>query len=162
MANVMIGAFPADVLTSAQAIDEGRGFGLGDRYVDHLGREYVWCQFGSGGATGAGYVMVIDAAFSAVMATNSTALRGLRVGVAPAAASANEFGWVQIYGSADVWTDVAVVNAAMASTTTAGQIDDAAGTGTKQIVGLSLTTARTSTAGLAPAFLNYPTVGATN
>lgn len=161
MGNALIGAFPADVLTAAQ-VEEGRGFGLGDRYVDHLGREFVWVQFGSGGATGAGFVCIIDAAFGAVMASNTTALRGLRVGVAQAAAAANEFGWVQIYGSVDVQTDVAVVNAAMASTTTAGQIDDAAGTGTKQILGLSLTTAKTGSAGLAPAFLSYPTIGATN
>lgn len=161
MSNAIIGAFIADVLTAAQ-MEEGRGFGLGDRYTDHLGREFVFVRFGSGGATGAGFVCVIDPAFEAVMASNTTALRGLRIGVAQAAAAANEFGWLQIYGSVDVQTDVAAVNAAMASTTTAGQIDDAAGTGTKQILGLSLTTARTGSAGLAAAFLNFPSVGATN
>ena len=161
MGNTLIGANIGDVLTAAQ-MQEGRGFGLGDRYVDNAGREYVFVKFGTGGATGAGYMMVIDAAFGAVMTTNTTAVRGLRVGPAQAAAAVDEFGWVQIYGSGNVWTDVAVVNAAMASTTTAGQIDDAAGTGTKQLLGVSLTTAKTTAAGLAPAFLNYPSVGATN
>jgi hypothetical protein len=161
MANVMMGAFLTDVITATEA-ENGRGFGLGDRYVDHLGREYVYVQYGTGGATGAGYVVSINAANSAVMTTNSASLRGERVGVAMAAASANEFGWVQIYGAVDVWTAIASANVAMATTTTAGEIDDASGTGTKQILGLVLTTAKTSAAGLAPGLLSYPTIGATN
>lgn len=161
MTNVVMGAFPGDVLTAAE-LEAGRGFGLGDRYTDHVGREFVFVTFGSGGATGAGYVCTIDANFSAVMATNAASLRGQQVGIAQAAAASGEFGWLQIYGNGQVWTDVAVANAAMATTTTAGQIDDAAGVGTKQILGLSLTAARVSTAGLAPAILTYPTIGATN
>lgn len=161
MANVVMGAFPGDVLTSAE-LEAGRGFGLGDRYVDHTGREFVFVTFGVGGATGAGYACVVNENFSAVMTTNAAALRGQQVGIAQAAAAAGEFGWLQIYGNGNVWSAVAVANAAMATTTTAGEIDDAAGTGTKQILGLSLTTARTGSAGLAPAILNYPTIGATN
>lgn len=161
MANVVMGAFPGDVLTAAE-LEAGRGFGLGDRYVDHAGREFVFVTFGTGGATGAGYVVSIDANFSAVMTTNAVSLFGQQVGIAQAAAAAGEFGWVQIYGNAQVWTDVAVVAVRMQTTTTAGQIDDASGAGTKQIPGLSLTAARVSTAGLAPAILAYPTIGATN
>jgi hypothetical protein len=161
MANTVIGAFPGDVLTAAE-MEAGRGFGLGDRYVDHLGREFVFVTFGAGGATGAGYVCSINADFSAVMATNTLALFGQHVGIAQAAAVAGEFGWLQIYGNGQVWSDVAVVAVRMQTTTTAGQIDDASGTGTKQIPGLSLTAARTGSAGLAPAILTYPHVGATN
>lgn len=161
MSNTVIGAFPGDVLTAAE-LEAGRGFGLGDRYTDNVGREYVFVTFGAGGATGAGYVCTVNENFSAVMATNTASLRGQHVGIAQAAAVAGEFGWLQIYGNGQVWTDAAVANAAMATTTTAGQIDDAAGTGTKQIIGLSLTAARVSTAGLAPAILTYPTVGTTN
>lgn len=161
MTNVVMGAFPGDVLTAAE-LEAGRGFGLGDRYTDHLGREYVFVTFGAGGATGAGYVVSINENFSAVMATNTASLFGQQVGIAQAAAASGEFGWVQIFGNAQVWTDVAVVAVRMQTTTTAGQIDDASGTGTKQIPGLSLTAARVSTAGLAPAILTYPTIGATN
>lgn len=161
MANVVIGAFPGDVLTSDE-VAAGRGFGLGDRYTDSAGREYVFVTFGSGGATGAGYVCTINENFSAVMATNTVSLRGQQVGIAQAAASSGEFGWLQIYGNVNVWTDVATANSAMATTTTAGQIDDAAGVGTKQIIGLSLTASRAATAGLAAAILTYPHIGATN
>lgn len=161
MTNVVIGAFPGDVLTSDE-LAQGRGFGLGDRYTDHLGREYVFVAFGTGGATGAGYVCSIDANFTAVMTTNAASLFGQQVGIAQAAAASGEFGWLQIFGNAQVWTDVAVVAVRMQTTTTAGQIDDASGAGTKQIPGLSLTAARTVSAGLAPAILTYPTIGATN
>jgi hypothetical protein len=51
---------------------------------------------------------------------------------------------------------------ALASTSTAGQLDDATGTGTKNISGIILTTARTSSAGTAPGTLNYPVIGSTN
>lgn len=161
MSNTVIGAWPGDVLTASE-VEQGRGFGLGDRYTDSAGREYVFVTFGAGGATGAGYVCTVNENFSAVMATNAASLRGQHVGIAQAAAAQGEFGWLQIYGNGNVWTDVAVANAAMATTTTAGQIDDAAGVGTKQIIGLSLTAARVSTAGLAPAILTYPHIGPTN
>lgn len=161
MTNVVMGALPNDNLTADQ-VAQGRGFGLGDRYTDNAGREFVFCAMGAGGLTGAGYVVSIDANFTALMATNTASLFGQQVGVGQVAAAAGEFVWVQIYGNAQVWTDVAVVAVRMQTTTTAGQIDDAAGTGTKQIPGLSLTAARVSTAGLAPAILTYPTIGATN
>lgn len=161
MSNTVIGAWPGDVLTAAE-LEAGRGFGLGDRYTDSAGREYVFVTFGAGGATGNGYVCSINENFVAVMATNAASLFGQHMGVAQAAAAQGEFGWLQIYGNAQVWTDVAVVAVRMQTTTTAGQIDDASGAGTKQINGLSLTAARVSTAGLAPAILTYPTVGATN
>lgn len=161
MANVFSGAFPTDNLTADQAA-QGRGFGLGDRYTDAAGREYVYVVLGAGGLTGAGYVVTIDATFTAVMATNSASLLGQQVGVGQVAAAQGEFVWVQTYGNAQVWTDVATANTRMQTTTTAGQIDDAAGVGTKQINGLALTAARVSTAGLAPAILTYPTIGATN
>lgn len=161
MGNALIGAELTRTYTADEIAADGRGFGVGDRYVDHLGNEYVFVQYGNGGAT-ANHAVSITAAGAAVMATNAVSLRGERVGVALRAGAADSFGWAQIYGAVSVQTGEAAANAAMATTTTAGQIDDAAGTGTKQILGLVLTTARTGGAGLAPAFLSYPTIGATN
>lgn len=161
MTNVVMGALPNDNLTADQ-VAQGRGFGLGDRYTDAAGREYVFVTFGAGGATGAGYVVSVNENFSAVMATNALSLLGQVVGVAQVAAASGEFGWVQIYGNTQVWSDVATVATRMQTTTTAGQIDDASTTGTKQINGLALTAARVATPGLAPAILTYPTIGATN
>jgi hypothetical protein len=161
MANAIVGASITRVFSATTSLQSGKGFALGDRYVDSAGNEYLYVQYGTGGAT-ANFVVSINAAHAAVMATNTLSLRGERVGIAMATAVANDFGWAMIYGSANVQSAIAVTNAAMATTTTAGEIDDAAGTGTKQILGLSLTAARTGSAGLAPAILTYPTIGATN
>jgi hypothetical protein len=162
MTNCIAGALLTETYTPAQ-MEQGKGFGLGDRFTDHLGNEYVFVQLGAGGAS-PNFVLSIRADSSAVMATNTASLRGERVGVfvGDSVAAASSFGWAQIYGSVNVQSAVAAANAAMATTTTAGQIADAATTGTKQIVGLSLSAARVATAGLALANLVYPTVGATN
>lgn len=157
----IVGANPADVLTLAELTSTGKGFGLGDRTADHLGNEYVWVVYGAGGAT-VDFAVSINADYTAVMTTNSASFRGEQVGVAKGTALVGNYGWVQIYGRCNVQTDVATVNTLMHTTTTAGQIDDASGAGTKHIVGLVLSTARTGSAGLAPAILNYPTIGATN
>lgn len=156
----LIGANPLDVFTATD-ITQGKAFSVGDRFIDQAGNEYVFVEYGSGGAT-ANFAVSINAAFSAVMTTNTASLRGEQVGVAQATANATDRGWVMIYGRTNIQSEVAVANAAMATTTTAGTVDDAAGTGTKQILGLVLTTARVSTAGLAPALLTYPVIGATN
>jgi hypothetical protein len=121
----------------------------------------------NGAITGAGYVVVIDPMsatdpYDAAMITNTNGVRGLPVGVAPVAFADNQFGWVQIKGPCQIRTGVAVVNAEMATTTTAGELDDAAGTGTKEILGITLTTARTGSAGNTAGYISYPTVYVTN
>ena len=127
----------------------------------------VYCKVGTGGVTGLGYVMVVLLGdyTNAVMMSNSVGSLQDKIGVwlGNGAAVAGDYGWVQVYGSVpSVQTGVALVSVAMASTTTAGQIDDATGTGTKNISGLVLTTAKITAAGLAPAQLNWPQIGTTN
>lgn len=137
-------------------------FGVGTRMRGADGSEWVYVQ-ASGAITGAGYAVVIDEDFQAAMATNATALRGLSIGIAGTAFADDEYGWVQIYGVCDIQVAAScAANAAITSTTTAGQLDDAAGTGTKNILGLVLTTARAASAGTAPGVLSYPTVYTTN
>lgn len=151
----------ANIRETYTTLEDGNTPAVGNMVELPNGNVYIFVRYGTGGAT-ANFAVSVTHAGVAVMTTNAASLFGERVGVAMATAALNEFGWVQIYGAVDVQTDVAVVNARMQTTTTAGQIDDASGAGTKQIVGLTLTTARTGSAGLAPAFLNWPTVGATN
>jgi len=127
----------------------------------------VYVKVGTGGVTGLGYAMVVLLGdyTNAVMMSNSVGSPGDKVGVwlGNGAAVAGDYGWVQLFGSCpSVQTNVATVSTAMASTSTAGQIDDATGTGTKNISGLVLTTAKTTSAGLAPCQLNWPVVGTTN
>lgn len=127
----------------------------------------VYVKVGTGGVTNLGYVMVVLLGdyTNAVMLSNSVGSLQDKVGVwlGNGVAIAGDYGWVQLFGSVPaVQTGVATVSTAMASTTTAGQIDDAVTTGTKNIPGLVLTTAKTTAAGLAPAQLNWPVIGTTN
>ncbi len=128
------------------------------------GSQWVYVLFGSGGVTGLGYVVVVDEDFLAVMMSNSVGGLGDKIAVAPVAAAAGDYGWVQVYGTCD---DIQVAascaaNVVLASTTTAGQIDDSVTTPTKNITGIILTTARGGSAGTAPGYLNFPVVGTTN
>ena len=126
------------------------------------GSKFVLVLLGTGGATGNGYVLNIDEAYGAVMLAQANDTYGDKIGVAriSAAAVAGDYIWAQVYGVCD---DIqceqdALANAKLAATTTAGQIDDAGAAGTLYINGLTLTTARGGTDGLAPGWLNYPMI----
>jgi hypothetical protein len=128
------------------------------------GSKWVYCLAGVGGVTGLGYVVVMDEAFGAVMMSNSVGGLGDKIGVAPTSAAAGDYIWIQVYGTCD---DIRVsascaANVPLASTVTAGEIDDAVATPTKNLTGIILTTARAASAGNAPGLLNYPVVGTTN
>lgn len=128
------------------------------------GSKWVYCLAGVGGVTGLGYAVVMDEAFGAVMMSNSVGAIGDKVGISAVVAAAGDYFWAQVYGTCD---DIqvsasAAANVQLASTVTAGQLDDAVGTGTKNINGIVLTTARGGTAGTAPGTLNWPVVGSTN
>lgn len=135
---------------------------LGTRVKGANGSEWVYVQ-ASGAITGAGYVVVIDEAWQAAMATNAAAVYGQQIGVAGAAFADDDYGWVQVFGTCDIRVAAScAANAVITSTTTAGELDDAAGAGTKTINGAVLTTANGGAAGNAEGVLTYPTVGATN
>ena len=141
-------------------------FAVGQLSTGSDGSVWVYCKIGTGGATALGYVMVIDEDYLAVMMSNSVGAAGDRIGVfaGNSAAIANDYAWLQIYGTCDAVQVLAsaAANVPLASTTTAGALDDATGTGTKNITGLVLTTARAASQGNAPAELNWPIVGTTN
>lgn len=144
-------------------------FAVGTQVTGSDGSVWVRVKFGTGGCTAAGYVCTFDTTFTAVMMSNSVGALGDKIGVAgiSAAAVANDYGWLQVYGycqSIFVAT-LAVANAALASTSsgTAGILDDATGTGTKNISGIftTVTNAGGSAAG-EPGELNWPVIGSTN
>ncbi len=140
------------------------GFALGQQITATDSSVWTYVLYGTGGATGLGYVVTFDEDFLAVMMSNSVGGLGDRIAVAPAAASAGDYGWVQIYGTCDAIQVLAsaAANVVLASTTTAGALDDSVANPTKNITGLVLTTARTSSQGNAPGELNYPVIGTTN
>jgi hypothetical protein len=164
MANMFVGASITEKWTAAQ-LEQGKGAGIGDRYIDNAGREYVFVVFGTGGATASFLVSIDMATHTAVMTSNTASLRGQLVGVyaGDTAALIGEYGWVQIYGPASIQVSAScAANALITTTTTAGELDDAAGVGTKTVAGIVLTTARAASAGQAPAMLIYPNVTITN
>lgn len=150
----------ANLATPVASLDEGKGFGLGDRYTDDSGKEYVYVQ--ADGAIVANDVVIISEAYQAdqIDTTNSAGAVGDRVGVSPAAFADDEYGWVQVYGpcTINVATSCAA-NTKLNTTATAGRIDDDATTGAETILGLATTGAESNNA--AAGILTYPFIDAT-
>ena len=139
-------------------------FGLGDCTKGADASEWVYVQADAGGITGAGYVVLIDEGYAADMidTTNSASGRNQMVGVASAAFSASQYGWVQVRGTCDIRVAAsAAANTVLNTTATAGQLDDDATTGAEVIDNLTLTTANGGSAGTAEGVLTGPVVGAT-
>lgn len=137
-------------------------FDVGTHMKGNDGAEWVYVQ-ANGAITAAGYVAAITEAFQAAMATNTVAGYGNIIGVAGVAFADNDYGWLQIKGPASIRVAAScAANVAITTTTTAGQLDDAAGTGTKTITGIALTTANGGSAGTAAGVLNYPVTAGTN
>lgn len=116
-------------------------------------------------AIAAGDACLISSTFTAAGITSTNATLGSLVGFAVVAIASGAYGWLQRAGRVTP-TGINVLtaclpNASLATTTTAGALDDITTTG-KTISGTIITTTNT-TAGLTsePAMLNYPVVGAT-
>lgn len=137
-------------------------FKLGTHMKGDNGAEWMYIR-ANGAIASAGQVVVIDVNRDASLITNTNGLRGMAVGVVGVAAADNDYLWVQIKGLCVVQVAAScAANVEITTTTTAGELDDAAGTGTKEILGITLTTARGGTAGTAAGVLNYPMVYVTN
>lgn len=153
----------ADVFTPPSAGDYNYGaqpaFALGTIMFGSDGTAYIYVVFGTGGATGAGYVCNLNpATYEAVMTSTSNDLLGARVGVAQAAAAEDDYGWLQVLGPCQVFgVASALANNRVAATATAGVVDDAGAAGTLYIDGLIFTTAVGGGGNaLAAADLNWP------
>lgn len=149
---------------------EGPEFAVGTRGVNVTSsgpKEYVYVQDSGAGVTGAGYVVLISMAYTAIMASTTTSApaagQGKPAGVAVAAIAASGYGWVQVSGAL---TGVRVAASCAAYTTinttaTAGQLDDDATAGAEVIEGLVLNAANGGAAGLVAGMCTYPVVGRT-
>lgn len=156
--SIMENAIGGDFLTTATS----PLFELGTTMKGASGSEWVYVQ-ANGAITGAGYVVTIDEAFQATMITTTNGLFGDIVGVPGVAFADNAYGWVQRAGPCVIRVAAScAANVWITTTATAGELDDAAGTGTKDIRGAALTTANGGSAGIAAGQLNYPVVGDTN
>lgn len=157
------GAAPNVTYTSAEITAGGKGFALGDRYVDQSGNGWVYVQ-ASAAITGAGFVCTIDENYAATMVTSTNAARGDLIGVAAVAFASGEFGWLQTSG---VFANVQVLascaaNARLNTTATAGALDDDGTVGAEVIDHIVLTTARGAGQGNAPGLAaNHAAIGVT-
>lgn len=141
-------------------LTDGRVFGLGDKLVQHDGKEYLFVQ--ASAAITQYDVVYITSAYAAADITTTAGLRGFLVGVAPVAFASGDYGWVQVKGpcTMNVLASCAA-NVRLNTTGTAGFPDDDGTSTTKQIQGIYLTTARAASNGSAPGILNYPFVDVT-
>lgn len=118
-------------------------------------------------AIAAGDVVLISTTFTAAGVTTTNGTLGSLIGVAPVAIASGAYGFVQRAGNCDSGINVAgqcAPNVQLATTGTAGALDDAVTTGLKNITGIIVTATNTLTTTVAAkaGTLNYPVVGTTN
>ena len=130
---------------------------LGSRAAGRQGEEFVYAQ--ASGAISASYAAIIEGANFQAKALTKTLLdanEAAPIGWPQVAVADDEYAWFQTDGAADIRVNASAgAKAELYTTTTAGQLDDAASGHTK-IQRVRLTTARGGSAGTAPAFLNHP------
>lgn len=157
-----IGADPTQTLAAASYGLSGREFSKGDRFTDKDGKIWLYCVAG-GAITGAGYVVTIDEAYSALQLSTSNDARGDLIGVSPVSVTSGDYFWAQIYGVCDNIQVLAscAANVRLNTTATAGALDDDGTAGSIQAEGIYLTTARAASQGNAPGVLNFAIQGVT-
>ena len=148
----------SSVFTPGTTLNQFPPFQLGTRMKGDAGTEWVFVKAGSA-ITGAGYVVTLTGTYQADMLSTSNDAGGSLVGIANAVFATGNYGWVQVLGNVSIEVLAsAAANVRLNTTATAGALDDDGTTGAFAILGLVLTAARTSSAGLAAAQLNYPSV----
>ena len=155
-----VGASLTNPATAAVFLASGKGFGLGDRYVDSFGNEWI---FVTASAAIAQYdVVTLTSAFAASGISTSNDARGNLLGVAPAAFASGDYGFVQTKGACTMNVKAScAANVRLNTTATAGSPDDDGTSTTMALQGIYLTTARGGTDGSAPGILNDPFVDVT-
>ena len=138
--------------------DEGKGFSLGDRNIDHSGNEWVYVQ--AAAAITAFDTVHVSPAYAANALTTALAPTSGYIGFAQFAFTTSEKGWVMARGKPTIRVaGAAAKDVPLYTTSTAGVLDDAATTAEHQILSVVLLTANGSTASSGVAAAPFPTVG---
>lgn len=161
MANSLVGADPTQTYTAAQALQSGKGFGLGDRVAAHDGREYVWLQ--ASGALAAGdAAFFVDGVFSASALSTANDARGNKVAIPVTAVASGEFFMGLVKGATGVNVAAScAANTRLNTTATAGRLDDDGTAGAMQVQGIYLTTAAGGVAAVVNAQVADPFIDVT-
>lgn len=146
--------------TSLYPYEPDAQFKLGQQITASDGSVWTYCILGTGGVTGAGYVLTYDEDFLAVMLSTSNDVYGQKVGVAAAAASEDDYIWVQVFGTCQAIRveQEALADSILGPTSDAGQLDDAAASPALFVRGLVITTTNGLADGNQPGLLNYPVI----
>ena len=151
----------ANLTNTASSLTDGKGYGLGDRFVDDAGKEYVFVQ-AAAAITGASYVCYFDTAYAATMLSTSNDARGNLIGIPLVAFASGDYGWLQVKGPTTLRVLAsAAANVRLNSTATAGALDDDGTVGSMQAQGIYLTTANGGSTANVAGVLNYPFVDVT-
>ena len=130
------------------------GHTLGMRAQDDNGEEFIYVQ--AGGSIAIRRVVVITEAFQAQTVTAALGAIGDRCGVVPVAFADNEYGWVSIYGTGNIYTRASCApNTRLYTSATAGTLDDTA-TSQEEIKNIYQTTAAVGSAGQRASIWTYP------
>lgn len=149
--------FALDTFATAGAV---KGFSVGDYHRDHDGKAYVYVQ--ASAAIAAGDAAFYTTAYSATALSTSNDARGNKVGIAPVAFAANEYGWLQVDGPASVnAAALAAANVRLNTTATAGRLDDDGTAGSMQVQGVYLTSTVGATAAVTACVLTHPYIDVT-
>ena len=142
----ILGVNPTKAYTEAE-------FTLGALAWDRDGKAYRFVKFD--GAVVEGASVDLKPGYNCSKTINTSNI-GTPVGYARTDVPDNGYGWVQVYGDGDIRVGAnAVRYMPLKSTATAGVTDDA---GTRSISGVWLSTSRSGTVGLAPAWINFPQI----
>jgi hypothetical protein len=148
---------------SSTALTDGKGFAPGDQIEDSAGNTWVYVK---ATATIVQYdVVTYDETYITTVAPvqTSNAARGDKLGVAAAAFSSGEYGWLQIYGPCTLNVlGSCNANVELTVSATAGDVDDATTASLKVADGIVLTAANSASVVAGKAgMLNWPQVGRT-
>lgn len=136
---------------------------LGTRVEGNEGSVFIYCQ-ANGAIAGDAYVCLIDEAYQVAELDEANGATGFgqMVGVAKSAWADNEYGWIQIAGTADIRVAAnCAADAQLYNTTTDGVLDDAATSGLEAIDGIAIKTANGGSTANVEGVLTFPRVGAT-
>lgn len=152
MAGVNVNAtFTPSTTTTAYPYADNPPFAVGTQAVGTDGTQWVWVL--ASAALAQGDVVTISNAYAATGITTTNGLFGNLVGVAPVAVASASYGWMQTKGKVSLLRVKAscLPNVQLATTATAGVIDDAITTGGKKIAGIIITATNTAATAAAKA-----------
>lgn len=140
-----------------QQVDETAQFALGTVLYDHRQLPYRYVK--AAAAITAQRTVVVNETYDARHVLASNAAKGDRTAVAETAIPSGDYGWVSHRGTGDIQVLAScAANTQLYTSATSGALDDDSSS-QEAVDGIVLTTARSGSAGTAPAVWDFPRMG---